>query len=57
MFQGSCCHPISPAKGAKKQAQDGQYQLSIDENDQIFKITNKIDIDDDLDLSHFTDEQ
>ena len=31
--------------------------LNIDESDQIFKITNKVDINPDTDYSHFTDEQ
>ena len=53
MFKGDSCHPITPTKSEKQN--DGQ--LNIDENDQIFKITNKLDIDPQFDYSHFTDEQ
>lgn len=41
MFQGSCCHPISPSK----KSTEVEGKLKIDENDQIFKITDKINID------------
>ena len=34
MFQGNCCHPISPSKDINKNKEDGEeLQLSIDEND------------------------
>lgn len=33
MFQGSCCHPISPSKAAQNEKPEEKYQLSIDEND------------------------
>ena len=51
VFSGTCCHPISPFIGNESEAYNAK-QLSIDENDQIFKITNKIELDHDLDLSH-----
>ena len=57
MFQGSYCHPISPTQGLKAKSSDGEVQLGIDENDQIFKITSKIDINKTHDLSNLTDEQ
>ena len=57
MFQGSNCHPISPAEGVKIKSQDGEVQLGIDENDQIFKITSKININTSVDFSNLSDSQ
>ena len=57
MFQGNNCHPISPAEGVKIKADKGEVQLGIDENDQIFKITSKIDIKPKEDFSYLSDDQ
>jgi len=51
MFKGSSCHPITPSLAYEHNG----GELNIDESDQIFKITNKVDIDPEIDFSHFTD--
>ncbi len=53
LFDGNCCHPITPAKISHVDEQKG---LKIDERDQIFKIINKLGINMQYDISHFTED-
>jgi hypothetical protein len=52
MFQGNSCYPISPSESAK--INSSSKNIYIDDDDQMFKICERMNLDVENDLSHLT---
>ena len=55
MFQGQSCHPLSPSSKNLEAYESGKTEeLKYDENDQIFKIMQRIVVGPKQDLANLT---